>query len=192
MTPRIMARSARSSSRCHFARMLTVASAITLDNGSMLAGSTGGGAECRGLSGGGVTRGDRSSGSHAARPEILSARRLIFRFWPRVRGSLERKALKSTVFAVVPPVEVNLAPGGVCPGNTLLYSSRPRSLACRLTLATLLGCGLCPFAWTMVLAVSRSVRKQDAPNEATTPISCAVNRVAPNASASPAALLPRS
>jgi hypothetical protein len=44
----------------------------------------------------------------------------------------------------------------------------------------------------IVLATSRSFKKQVAPKDATTPMNCAVNRVAPNARASPAALLPRS
>lgn len=101
-------------------------------------------------------------------------------------------AEKSTVFAVVPPFVGYLAPGGFCPDMMRRYSTRPRSRACRRTLATLLGCGLRPFRWTIVLATSRSFKKHVAPNEATTPMNCAVNREAPKARASPAALLPRS
>lgn len=202
MTPRIIRKSSRSWSRCHFASMFAVASAKTAASGSIEAGSFGraynsdrfgSGVVCRGRSAGGVTDGVRSAGSltQAEPPSTLWARLRSLRFSPRVRGSRVPSPRKFTRFEVVPPVLVNLAPGGLCPGNTRTQSIHPCSLASLRTLATLFRWGFRPFLWTIRLADSRSV-SHELSNPAICPTTSAINADAPLPRASPAAFAARS
>lgn len=98
---------------------------------------------------------------------------------------------KFTRFDVVPPVLVNLAPGGLCPGKTLTQSIQPCSRASLRTLATLFRWGFRPFLCTIRLADSRSV-SQELSNPAICPTTSAINADAPLPKASPAAFAARS